>query len=135
MREMAARLIQIQGADGLWRSSLLDQEQYPAPEASCTGFFAYGLAWGVNHGILDRTTYLPAVEKAWRGLLWALQPSGKLGWVQQIGYDPRSVSADDSMEYGAGAFLLAASEVAKIDWAGWRFRSSEGSVHLPSPSR
>jgi hypothetical protein len=31
------------------------------------------------------------------------------------------------MEYGAGAFLLAASEVAKIDWAGWWFRSSEAS--------
>jgi beta-glucosidase len=135
MREMAARLIQVQGADGLWRSSLLDPEQYPAPEASCTGFFTYGLAWGVNHGILDRATYLPAVERAWRGLVWAVQPSGKLGWVQQIGYDPRSVSSDDSMEYGAGAFLLAASEIATIDWAGWWFRSSESATKRPQPVR
>jgi rhamnogalacturonyl hydrolase YesR len=133
MREMAARLIQIQGADGLWRSSLLDPEQYPAPEASCTGFFAYGLAWGVNHGILDRATYLPAVERAWRGLVWAVQPGGKLGWVQQIGYDPRSVSADDSMEYGSGAFLLAASEIAKIDWVGWWLTRSESSTQRPTP--
>lgn len=111
MREMAARLVEVQGADGLWRSSLLDPEEYPAPESSGTGFFAYGLAWGINHGVLDRPSYLPAVERAWRGLNWALHPSGKLGWVQQIGYDPRSVSADDTVEYGSGAFLLAASEI------------------------
>jgi rhamnogalacturonyl hydrolase YesR len=114
MREMATRLIQVQGEDGLWRSSLLDPEEYPAPEASSSGFFAFGLAWGINNGVLDAETYLPAVQQAWRGLNWALQPSGKLGWVQQIGYDPRTVDADDSMEYGAGAFLLAASEILEI---------------------
>jgi unsaturated rhamnogalacturonyl hydrolase len=111
MREMSARLVEVQGKDGFWRSSLLDPEEYPQPEASGTGFFAFGLAWGINHGVLDRATYLPAVEKAWRGLNWAVHPSGKLGWVQQIGYDPRSVGADDSMEYGAGAFLLAGEEI------------------------
>ena len=31
--------------------------------------------------------------------------------MQQIGYDPRSVSAEDTMEYGTGAFLLAGSEM------------------------
>jgi len=134
MRQMAARLVQIQGVDGLWRSDPLDAEQYPAPEASCTALFAYGLSWGVNHGVLDRATYLPAVERAWRGLVWAVQPTGKLGWVQQIGYDPRSVTADDSMEYGAGAFLLAASEVVKIDWTGWRFRRSESMSQGSSPA-
>ncbi|MBI4916651.1 MAG: glycoside hydrolase family 88 protein [Acidobacteria bacterium] len=114
MREMAAALVAVQGADGLWRSSLLDRDAYPAPETSGSGFFAYGLAWGINHGVLDAVTYLPAVRRAWRGLDWALQPSGKLGWVQQIGYDPRSVGADDNQEYGAGAFLLAASELVRL---------------------
>ncbi len=112
MREMAARLVAVQGADGLWRSSLLDAEEYPARETSGTGFFAFGLAWGINHGELDAATCGPAVEKAWRGLNRALQPSGKLGWVQQIGYDPRSVGPDDTVEYGSGAFLLAAAEIA-----------------------
>jgi unsaturated rhamnogalacturonyl hydrolase len=118
MREMAARLIEVQGKDGFWRSSLLDPEEYPAPEASGTGFFAFGLAWGINHGVLDRSSYLPAVEKAWRGLNWALHPSGKLGWVQQIGYDPRSVGANDGMEYGSGAFLLAAGEILTLTGTG-----------------
>ena len=110
-REMAARLVEIQGDDGFWRSSLLDPDEYPAPESSGTGFFAYGLAWGINRGLLDAATYRPAVERAWQGLHRAVKPSGQLGWVQQIGYDPRSVGPDDTVEYGSGAFLLAASEV------------------------
>ena len=64
--------------------------------------------------LLDREDTLPAVKRGWQGLNWALQPSGKLGWVQQIGYDPRSVTADDNMEYGTGAFLLAGSEVVRL---------------------
>ncbi len=113
-RDMAAALVTVQGGDGLWRSSLLDPEEYPIPESSGSGFFTFGLAWGVNNGLLDAATFLPAVRTGWEGLNWALQPSGKLGWVQQIGYDPRSVTADDSMEYGTGAFLLAGSEMLKL---------------------
>ena len=54
------------------------------------------------------------MRRGWEGLNWAVQPSDRLGWVQQIGYDPRSVTADDSMEYGTGAFLLAGSEVLRL---------------------
>ena len=113
-REMASALVPIQGRDGLWRSSLLDLEEYPAPETSGSAFFAYGLAWGINQKILDRETYLPTLNLAWRGLNRAVHPSGKLGWVQQIGYDPRSTGPEDAAEYGAGAFLLAASEIARM---------------------
>jgi hypothetical protein len=60
------------------------------------------------------STALPAVERAWRGLAWALQASGKLGWVQQVGYDPRTVGSDDNREYGADAFLLAGSEILEL---------------------
>ena len=113
-RDMAAALIAVQGEDGLWKSSLLDAEEIPIPESSGSGFFTFGLAWGVTNDLLDTDTFLPAVRKGWEGLIWAVQPDGRLGWVQQIGYDPRSVTAEDSMEYGTGAFLLAGSEVLKI---------------------
>lgn len=113
-REMAAALVAVQGDDGLWRSSLLDAEEYPIPESSGTGFFTFGLAWGVNSGLLDTGGFLPAARRGWQGLVWAQQADGGLGWVQQIGYDPRSVTADDSMEYGSGAFLLAGSEMLKL---------------------
>ena len=113
-RDMASTLIRTQGEGGLWRSSLLDPGEFPIPESSGSGFFTYGLAWGINSGLFVRETTLHTVRQGWEGLNWALQPSGKLGWVQQIGYDPRSVTAEDNMEYGTGAFLLAGSQVLKL---------------------
>ncbi|MEZ5149009.1 MAG: glycoside hydrolase family 88 protein [Bacteroidales bacterium] len=51
---MAESLMQSQGEDGFWRSSLLDPDEYPDPESSGTAFFTYGLAWGINNGNLDK---------------------------------------------------------------------------------
>jgi len=68
----------------------------------------------VNNGLLDAGAFLPAIRNGWKGLIWAQQEDGRLGWVQQIGYDPRLVTANDSMEYGTGAFLLAGSEMLKL---------------------
>ena len=115
-KEMAKKIISIQQEDGLWRSSLLDPDSYPGGEASGSGFYCYALAWGINNGILDAATYLPAVEKAWVGLNGLIQPDGRVGWCQPIGADPRKNFNADSWEvYGTGAFLLAGSEVIKLD--------------------
>jgi rhamnogalacturonyl hydrolase YesR len=115
-KEMAARVASLQQEDGLWRASLLDPDSYPGGEASGSGFFTYALAWGINNGILDKEKYLPVVEKAWVGLNSLIQPDGRVGWVQPIGADPRKNFSADSWEvYGTGAFLLAGSEVIKLD--------------------
>lgn len=113
-KQMAAKIIKIQPAEGLWHSSLLDPVSFPSKEASGSGFYCYGLAWGINHGYLDAKKYLPAVRKAWVGLVNCVHPDGKLGNVQPIGADPRHVTADQTEIYGVGAFLLAGSEVYKI---------------------
>jgi unsaturated rhamnogalacturonyl hydrolase len=114
-RQMSERLIGLQGAEGYWPVSLLDAGG--PPETSGTAFFVYGLAWGVNAGLLDRTTYAPAVAKGWAALSRAVQPDGRLGWVQQVGYAPDHVQASDTQLYGSGALLLAASEVSRrSDW-------------------
>lgn len=114
-REMAARLKDLQQEDGMWRASLLDPESYPGGEVSGTGFDCYALAWGINNGILDRDSYLPAVKKAWIGLNKCVQKDGHVGWVQPIGADPRKNFNAESWEvYGSGAFLLAGSEVIKL---------------------
>ena len=60
---MSAAMAAIQGSDGLWRTGLLDPDSYPLPENSGSAFFTYALAWGINHGILDRAEYEPVVEK------------------------------------------------------------------------
>jgi unsaturated rhamnogalacturonyl hydrolase len=114
-REMAERIRLLQQADGLWRASLLDPAAYPGGEGSGSGFYCYALAWGINRGILDKETYTPAVKKAWEGLNTLVSAEGRVGWVQPIGADPQKNFSAESWEvYGAGAFLLAGSQVIKL---------------------
>ena len=113
-RAMAAALVACQGADGLWRSNLADPDQHPNPETSGTAFFCYGLAWGVNEGLLDKAVYLPAVVKAWNGLRRHVHPDGKLGFVQRVAGSPGGATAGDTHEYAMGAFLLAGSEMVRL---------------------
>jgi unsaturated rhamnogalacturonyl hydrolase len=113
-REMSARILAVQQDDGLWRSSLLDPASYPLRETSGSGFYTYALAWGVNEKLLDRTTYTPAVVKAWNALNACVAPDGKLTHVQPIGADPKKFAEDSTEIYGVGAFLLAGSEVYRL---------------------
>jgi unsaturated rhamnogalacturonyl hydrolase len=114
LRTMAASIGPLQGEDGLWRPSLLDPQEVTVPETSGSGFFCYAMAWGINHGYLDRQTYLPVVKKAWQGLVGAVRADGKLGYVQPIGASPAKLSSEDNQEYGSGAFLLAGSEMYRL---------------------
>ncbi|HEY3267444.1 MAG TPA: glycoside hydrolase family 88 protein [Armatimonadota bacterium] len=114
-RKMARALAPLQGKDGLWRSSLLDPEEFANPETSGTAFFCYGMAWGVNAGILDAQTYRPVAQRAWRGLVGAVNDQGRLGWVQQVAGSPGPASPDGTQEYAVGGFLLAGSEMAAME--------------------
>jgi rhamnogalacturonyl hydrolase YesR len=112
-RTMASRLVELQKPDGYWAPSLLGAENSPA-ETSGTGFFVYGLAWGVNRGLLPRDQYLPAIYRGWDALSRAVAKDGRLGWVQQVSDRPEQVAESDTQFYGVGALLLAASEVAML---------------------
>ncbi len=113
-REMAEKIVSIQGKDGLWRSSLLDAEEFPIGESSGSAFFCYALAWGMNQGILTGNKYQKAVRKAWQALVKNVNDEGRLGYVQQVGDSPKAISEDDWQVYGTGAFLLAGSEIIKL---------------------
>lgn len=117
-KSMAQALIKVQRTDGFWNVSLFDPTEYPGPETSGTAFFTYGLAWGVNAGILDSATYMPAIKKAWHGLTTiAVRPDGKVGYVQGVADEPKDsqpVTINSFREYGEGAFLLAGTEVLKL---------------------
>lgn len=120
-RKMAGRLIAVQKSDGYWAPSLLATGATP-PEASGTGFFVHGLAWGINRGVLDRHATLSAVRRGWAALRRAVQPDGMVGWVQQVSDRPDAVAATDTQYYGTGAFLLAATQVADLEQRGIRFQ-------------
>ena len=115
LQAMAAALVPQQGADGLWRASLLDAAQYPNPETTGTACFTFALAWAVNHGILAADTYVPVIARAWAGLSSvSLQSSGLVGWCQPANGQPAPTTADATSDFCVGQFLLAGSEVYRL---------------------
>lgn len=114
--KLAARLKSLQPEDGMWRSSLLDPDAYPHGEVSGTGFNTYAFLWGINNGLLEKDEYLPAATKAFKAMMACQKDDGMIGWVQPIGADPKRNFSGDSWEvYGTGAYLLAGSELLKLE--------------------
>ena len=113
-KEMSARVVSLQDKNGSWHTSLLDYETYPDAENSGSAFFTYGLAWGLNHGLISGKEYENALKKAWKALVGYVNEEGKLGYVQQVAGSPGKAGADATEVYGVGAFLLAGSEISKM---------------------
>jgi rhamnogalacturonyl hydrolase YesR len=72
------------------------------------------MAWGVRQGILDAETYLPAIERGWKGLLTTIGDDGQVDFVQPIGEEPREFDPNSSEPYGAGAVLGAGAELLRL---------------------
>jgi rhamnogalacturonyl hydrolase YesR len=122
-KKMAVALKKIQRDDGFWNVSLHDPNNFGGKETSGTALFVYGMAWGINNGILKRNEYLPVIVKAWNAMAnESVHENGFLGYVQGTGKEPKDgqpVTYDnvpDFEDYGLGCFLLAGSEVYKINW-------------------
>ena len=113
-KKMAKKLLEIQTPQGHWAMSLLGQEFYPTPETSGSSFNVFGLAWGINNGILDKEDYTPAVIKGWNAMVSHVTEEGMLGYVQPIGAAPGNAWPDKTEVYGTGAFLSAGSEIYKL---------------------
>jgi len=120
-RDMAEALVKIQRHDGFWSVSLHDPNNFGGKELTGTALFTYGMAWGINHEVLDEEKYKPVVSIAWNAMIKdALHEDGFLGYVQGTGSGPSDgwpVAYDhqpDFEDYGLGCFLLAGSEVYKI---------------------
>lgn len=120
-KDLLEALLPIQRADGFWNVSLHDADHFGGRETSGTALFVYGMAWGINKGILDEKTYRPVVEKAWIAMSnEAIHPSGFLGFMQGTGKEPKDgqpvsfSSMPDFEDYGLGCFLLGGTEVYKM---------------------
>ena len=112
---MASTLKGIQSKDGCWRASLLNASAYPQPETTGSANFVFGIAYGINSGILPKAEFLPVVEKAWGCLAnIALAADGLFGYCQPVGGSPASTSATQTSDFCVGQFLLAATQVAKL---------------------
>ena len=122
-KKMAATLLKTQGEDGFWRMNLDDYDHDIRPETSGTVFFAYGLAWGINNGLLDRDTYYPAVKKAFLGLnANAIRPDGLVGRSELISAYPNpncSLGIGSSQSYAPAATVMFLSELSKLENQGY----------------
>ena len=119
--EMTKALLPLQREDGFWNVSLTDSTDFGGKELTGTALFAYGMAWGINKGVLDKKKMTPSVSRAWNAILKdCVHPNGFLGYVQGTGKEPKEaqpVTFDkipDFEDFGLGCFLLAGSEVYKL---------------------
>ena len=126
-KEMAGALKAVQRENGFWNENLADPTHYGGSELTGTGLFTFGLAWGVNNGLLVKADYLPAIVNAWKAIAdTAIFSNGALGYVQGSGSEPgdngsgvNGVTPSRNMvpdfdDYGLGCVLLAGSEAAKL---------------------
>lgn len=119
--EMIKALAPLQREDGYWNVSLKDPNHFGGKELTGTALFIYGMAWGMNNGLLSKKEYLPIVTKAWNAMIKdSLHPEGFLGFVQGTGKEPKDsqpvtyTNIPDFEDYGLGCFLLAGSELYKL---------------------
>jgi rhamnogalacturonyl hydrolase YesR len=113
-QEMAKRIAGLQQRDGLWKTGLLDQQDYAMSEVSGTAFFTYGIAAGINLGLLKESEYRPVLERAWAGMVRHIYADGRLGSIQPIGAAPDSFAPGSSYVYGVGGFLLAGKQLHQL---------------------
>jgi hypothetical protein len=77
-------------------------------------FYVYGLAWGINNGLLDRETYEPAARKGWAALCERQKDDGRLINSQPVGGYPKPFDPNTTTVFSMGTFISAGSEVWKM---------------------
>lgn len=121
-KEMCEAILKVQRKDGFWNASLHDPGNFGGRETTGTSLFVYGIAWGINNNFLSADKYRPAVIKAWNAMATkAVHDNGFLGYVQSTGKEPSTGQpviykrVPDFEDYGLGCFLLAGSEMYKME--------------------
>ena len=118
---MFEALVPLQRPDGFWNVSLKDPDHFGGKEVTGTALFVYGMAWGINQGMISKKDYLPVVTKAWNALVTeSVHPNGFLGYVQGTGKEPKDSqpvcydTVPNFEDFGLGCILLAGSEMYKL---------------------
>jgi rhamnogalacturonyl hydrolase YesR len=119
LRRSADSLLERRTPDGGWGTDLSRPADCPTAETSGTALITFFLACGVNEGWLDRATYVPVVMQAMDLLMRRVDAGGTVLLIQPPGIGPdcsRIVASNGeiNVNYGPGAFLLAASEVLQF---------------------
>lgn len=112
--DMADALCKCQCEDGFWRTSLLEPEEFPMPETSGTALNVLGLLIGVRLGLLGDEA-LRCAQKGFEALnREAVEPSGRIGWVQIVALKPGPVKKECTNDYAVGTYLLICRELVEL---------------------
>ena len=78
--EMMQALPAYQRTDGFWNVSITDETDFGGKELTGTALFTYGMAWGINKGLLNKKKYTPIIAKAMNAMIKdCLHPNGFFG--------------------------------------------------------
>ena len=119
-RAHMAALARVQDENGMWRNVIDRPGAYP--EYSASAMIATAMLRGIRNGWLDRGTYEPLVEKAWKAILVRTGPDG---WLVDVceSTGTRGLSYDDYLrrtaivgrdDRGGGMAMFFATEIAGL---------------------
>lgn len=108
-KDMAQTIKNKQRKDGTWSESMFgDKKDYQHLEIGGTSFFVFGIAWGINNGLLDKAVYEPVLLKAWNHIAKQMDGNGALHHSDKSNKFKTFTSSFD-----IGGFLAAGSEMFK----------------------
>ncbi|MCL2848201.1 MAG: glycoside hydrolase family 88 protein [Firmicutes bacterium] len=135
---MARTLRHYQRDDGTWNVSIIDPYWFPGRETTGTSAFIYGIAIGIQLGILDPVVYMPVIEKGLaqllgmrhmeavdtpqtRSIFWGGIPAGRMGYMQSVGFHAYSYLSEAHVRYrssafGYGLFIHALAAVLRMTY-------------------
>jgi hypothetical protein len=119
-RAHMAALARFQDENGMWRNVIDRPGAYP--EYSATSMIATAMLRGIRNGWIDRETYEPLVEKAWKAILARTGADGRLVDVCES-TGARGLTDDDYLrrtailgrdDRGGGMAMFFATELAGL---------------------
>lgn len=112
--KMTASLSALRSDDRLWGPNLLDSSRFKYPDTSASALILYALAWGINQGLIQDKPYRPIVHSSWKALQAYVSEQGEVSGVQPSDFQPRCFDLLNSEAFGAGAYLLACSQIYQL---------------------
>lgn len=105
------------------RTSLLEPDEFPMPETSGTALNVLGLLIGVRLGLLGEDSLRCALRGFDALNREAVEPSGRIGWVQTVALKPGPVRKECTNDYAVGTYLLICRELL-----GWMAERNDGTL-------
>jgi rhamnogalacturonyl hydrolase YesR len=114
LKEMTEALVPLQRNDGYWNVSLKDTTESKSKDMMSTAMIIYGIAGGINNGILNKKDYQPVITKSWDSLIQDIVRSDGSVAFPSIKDDQRARLTGCLLMAGSEMYTLQKSEEPKV---------------------